>query len=66
MSDAAQRSVWFEPLEVARRNPKRFMAYAFRYAIYADINLLRKTLADDDPRAALADTLADTIDARSS
>jgi hypothetical protein len=41
------------------------MAYAFRYAMHADMSLLRQTLGDDDLRIALAKAPPGIIDPRS-
>jgi hypothetical protein len=53
------------PSEQALPNPVRFMAYAFRYAMATDMDMLCKLLSYDDLREALANAPPGIIDPRS-
>lgn len=61
----AARIIWFESSDIALHDLPRFMAYAFRYATHADMQVLRTALDDDDLRAALASAPPGIIDPRS-
>ncbi len=63
--DIAKRIIWFEPPEVALCNAVRFMAYAFRYATFEDMQILRRHFNDDDLLSALTTAPPGIIDARS-
>ncbi len=63
--ELAARVIWFEPPDVALGDVPRFMAYAFRYATYEDIKVLRGVMSDDDLLLALANAPPGIIDARS-
>jgi hypothetical protein len=62
---AARRIVWFEAPEKALLDPVIFMAYAMRYALPADMRLIRQFVSDDDFREALDQAPAGIIDPRS-
>ena len=63
--ELAARIIWFEVPDLALNDVPRFMAYAFRYATYDDMKLLRGVLSDDDLLEALALAPPGIIDARS-
>jgi hypothetical protein len=61
----ARRVVWFDSAEKALQNPVRFMAYAFTYALHADMKVLRGLLSDDALLEALRTAPPGIIDPRS-
>jgi hypothetical protein len=61
----ARRVVWFEPPETALADPVRFLAYAMSYGTHEDMREVRRHVADDDLRAALAAAPPGIIDPRS-
>ena len=61
----ASRLVWFEPPEQALADPVRFLAYAFRYARAADMQVVRSLVTDDQLRLALRHAPPGIIDPRS-
>jgi hypothetical protein len=61
----ARRMFWFEPPSKALADPTRFAAYAFAYATFEDMQVLRRYLSDDDLREALKNAPPGIIDARS-
>jgi hypothetical protein len=65
MLAVARRVVWFEPPETALADPVRFLAYAMSYGTHEDMREVRRHVADDDLRAALAAAPPGIIDPRS-
>lgn len=63
--ELSQRLIWFEPPEQALADPVRFLAYAFRYARAADMQILRALVTDDELRFALRHAPPGIIDPRS-
>jgi len=63
--ELARRLVWFQPPEQALADPRRLLAYAFRYATHPDMTKLRRALGDDVLRDALEHAPPGIIDARS-
>ncbi|MFN0193942.1 MAG: hypothetical protein ACKVP5_18550 [Aestuariivirga sp.] len=63
--DLARRTIWFEPPSKALSDPVRFAAYAFAYATFEDMTVLRRYLSDADLREALKNAPPGIIDARS-
>ncbi len=63
--ELAGRLVWFESPEQALAEPVRFLAYAFRYARAADMQVLRSCVSDDQLRFALRHAPPGIIDPRS-
>lgn len=61
----AKRIIWFEPPEQALAKPARFLAYAFRYADFSDIEIIHQNFSHDDLREALVNPPPGIIDARS-
>ncbi len=61
----ARRIVWFEPPAQALADPVRFMAYAMRYALHEDMQIIRRYVSDDDFREALDRAPPGIIDPRS-
>jgi hypothetical protein len=61
----AARIIWFEPAEQALADPIRFVAYAARYALPADMQLLRQFINDNEFRQALKKAPPGIIDPRS-
>jgi len=65
LREVARRIFWFEAPDQALSDTARFMAYAFRYATYADMTTLRRHLSDHDLREALDTAPPGIIDGRS-
>lgn len=63
--DIARRIIWFEPADQALSDPRRFLAYAFRYATHDDMVALRRHIDDDTLRDALEHAPAGIMDGRS-
>ena len=61
----AKRLVWFEPAELALKEPVRFLAYAFAHARDCDMHVLRALLSDTQLRFALKNAPPGIIDAKS-
>lgn len=61
----AKRLVWFEPPELALKEPVRFLAYAFAHARDQDMRVLRALLGDVELRFALQNAPPGIIDAKS-
>jgi hypothetical protein len=61
----AKRIIWFEPSEQALADPVRFVAYAARYALIADLKLLRNFVNDQQFLHALRHAPPGIIDPRS-
>jgi hypothetical protein len=61
----AKRVVWFESPQEAIAFPNRFIAYAMTYGDYADMEVIRNQLSDDDLREALANAPPGIFDPRS-
>ncbi len=61
----ARRVIWFDAPEKALANPVRFLAYAFAYAMHADMKVLRSLLSDDALLQALRNAPPGIIDPRS-
>ena len=61
----ARRVLWFEAPEQALGDTRRFLAYAFRYATYEDMQCLRRYLDDQVLRDALEHAPPGIIDGRS-
>lgn len=61
----ARRIVWFESPEQALANPVRFVAYAMRYATFEDMEIIRKSVTDEQLRMALRCAPPGIIDLRS-
>ena len=45
---AARRCIWFEPPEVALKEPSRLAAYIFTYGSQEDVTTLRCQITQDD------------------
>jgi hypothetical protein len=50
---AAQRCIWFEPPEVALREPARLAAHIFTYGSQEDVMALRSQITQDDLQCLL-------------
>ena len=61
----ARRIVWFEEPAAALADPVRFLAYAMRYALHADMKMVRRYVSDDGFRDALDHAPPGIIDPRS-
>ena len=61
----AKRLVWFEPAELALKEPVRFLAYAFAHARDCDMHVLRAVLSDAQLRFALKNAPPGIIDEKS-
>jgi hypothetical protein len=61
----AKRVIWFESPEKALAEPVRFLAYAFKYADFGDIAVLRQHFNDEALIHALINAPPGIIDARS-
>lgn len=61
----ARRVMWFESPAAALADPVRFMAYAFTYAIHADMKVLRTLLQPADLAEALRNAPPGIMDPRS-
>ena len=59
------RVIWFEPPEKALADPLRFLAYLMAYGTAADIEIVRRHVADEDWREALDKAPPGIIDPRS-
>lgn len=64
-STVARRLVWFEPPELALKEPLRFLAYAFAHARDSDMRVLRTLVSDNELRFALQNAPPGIIDAKS-
>ena len=65
MKEIAKRIVWFETPEESLEDPVRFMAYAMRYASYADMKAVRQHVSDEDFIEAIDNAPPGIIDNRS-
>ena len=63
--ELAKRIIWFETPDQALADPIRFLAYAFRYGDFDDIELLRNAYSEDALTYALINAPPGIIDARS-
>ncbi len=61
----AKRLVWFEPPELALKDPVRFLAYAFAHARDCDMRVLRAIVSEGELRFALQNAPPGIIDAKS-
>lgn len=61
----ARRVIWFDPPEKSLADPVRLLAYAFTYAMHADMKVLRSLLPDEALLEALSSAPPGIIDPRS-
>lgn len=61
----SRRVIWFEEPDVAIKIVPRFIAYAMTHGSYADIQVIRRFLTDDELRDALDHAPSGIFDPRS-
>jgi len=61
----AERVVWFETPEQALADTPRFLAYVMTYGNYADMQVIRRQVSDDEVRMALDQAPPGIYDGRS-
>lgn len=61
----AARVIWFEPPEIAMRDPVRFLAYAMRYADWRDMLKIREIISMEQFGFVLRHAPPGIIDPRS-
>ena len=65
LENVARRTVWFKSPAAALADPVHFVAHVLTYGVYEDVAALRRYVADDELREALANAPAGVFDPRS-